>query len=298
MQDNQQPVEEGYLPVPGGSLWYKLVGNQDRVPLLVIHGGPGAGSAYLEVLNALADERPVVFYDQLGCGRSEKPNRSALWTLAHFVEELAAVREYLDLEQVYLLGHSWGGWLAIEYMLTHPQGIQGLVLASTSASIPEYVREIYRLRRALPDIDATLRLHEQQGTLEHPDYKAALLSFYQQHLCRLETWPPTLVDNLVKMEHLAVYTALQGRNEFLITGTLRDWDRTAQLTEITTPTLITVGRYDEITPHCALTLQQGIAHAQLCVFEQSAHMPHLEETAHYLSTIRRFLDQTDDISAT
>lgn len=298
MQNNQQPVEEGYLPVAGGSLWYRLVGHQESVPLLVIHGGPGAGSAYLEGLAALADERPVVFYDQLGCGRSEKPARPTLWTLEHFVEEVAAVREYLGLEQLYLLGHSWGGWLTIEYMLTHPQGIQGLVLASTSASLPEYVREIYRLRRALPDIDAALHFHEQQGTPEHPDYKAALLRFYQQHLCRLESWPPSLVDTLSKMKQCAAYTALQGRNEFLITGTLQDWDRTARLAEIATPTLITVGGYDEMTPRCALTLQQGIAHARLCIFEQSAHLPHLEETAAYLSTVRRFLKQTDDRATT
>lgn len=291
-----QHIEESYLLVPGGSLWYKLVGSQDTVPLLVLHGGPGAGSAYLEALEALADERPVVFYDQLGCGRSERPNQPSLWTMAHFVDELDAVREYLGLEQIHLLGHSWGGWLAIEYMLTHPKGVQSLILASTSASIPEYVREIYRLRRELPEIDETLGRHEKQGTLDHPDYKAALLRFYQQHLCRLETWPSALIDNILPMERLAVYTTLQGRNEFLVTGTLRDWDRTAQLGEIVIPTLITVGRYDEITPHCAMTLQQGIAEARLCIFEQSAHMPHLEETERYLSTIRHFLNQIDDLS--
>lgn len=300
--ERQQQSEENYLLVPGGYIWYKLVspqkpqGSQSATPLLVLHGGPGAGSDYLASLAALADERPVVFYDQLGCGRSERPNRSSLWRIERFVAEIEAVRQYLGLEQIHLFGHSWGGWLAIEYLLTQPTGVSSTILASTSASIPEYVREIARLRSELPPATSeALYHHEQAGTLRHPDYKAALLDFYHRHLCRLEVWPSELIENIFHMEELPAYTTLQGRNEFVVNGNLRDWDRTDRLNEITVPALVTVGRYDEITPQCAMTLQEGIADARLRIFEQSSHMPHLEEKTFYLDAIRGFLNQIDGV---
>ncbi len=287
-------VDQGYIPVPGGWVWYRRIGPRGTIPLLVLHGGPGAGYAYLESLEALATERELVFYDQLGCGRSETPNNPKLWRLERFVAEISAVRHALKLERIHLFGHSWGGWLALEYMLAKPLGVSSLTLASTSASLPEYVREIERLRDELePDIAATLRAYEASGDVSHPDYRAALLNFYQRHLCRLEVWPPALVETVRRIGNNSAYTTLQGANEFVISGSLKDWDRSQRLGEISTPTLVTVGRYDEITPVCAATLQQGIPNAVLHIFEQSAHMPHLEESTAYCQVLADFLRQVE-----
>lgn len=285
--------DQGYVPVPGGWVWYQRTGPPDTVPLLVLHGGPGAGCAYLESLAALADERAVVFYDQLGCGRSETPDDPRLWRIERFVAEVNALRQALRLERIHLFGHSWGGWLAIEYMMTHPAGVDSLTLASTSASLAEHMRELERLKSQLdPEIGDTLRHYEAKRDFSHPDYKAALLSFYQRHLCRLEVWPPALVENMRQVANNPVYATMQGVNEFVVTGNLRNWDRTDRLAEIQVPTLVTVGRYDEITPACAATLQQGIPGATLRIFERSAHMPHLEETELYCRVLREFMRRT------
>lgn len=135
-------VEEGYADVTGGRVWYRIVGARTgATPLLLLHGGPGAPSYYLESLAALADERPVVFYDQLGCGRSDKPSDPTLWRVDRFVEELGQIREALDLAEVHLLGHSWGTMLATDYMLTRPKGVTSLILASPSLSIPRWIED-------------------------------------------------------------------------------------------------------------------------------------------------------------
>ncbi len=141
--------EEGFVRVDGYLVWYRRTG-EGGVPLLILHGGPGAGHDYLEPLGALAEDREVVFYGQLGCGRSDKPDDASLWRIERFVSEVDAIRAALGLERIHLLGQYWGGWLAIEYMLSHPLGVVGLVLASTSASIPQFVAEAERLKAALP----------------------------------------------------------------------------------------------------------------------------------------------------
>ena len=275
-------------------MWYRIVGAGNAVPLLTLHGGPGAGHDYLEPLEALAPDRPVVFYDQLGCGRSERPADRSLWRIARFVAEVSAVRRSLDLERVHLLGQSWGGWLALEYLTTRPQGLASLTLASTSASIPEFVREAGRLKAALPaETRNTLQRYELAGDLQHPDYEAAVLEFYKRHLCRLDPWPDALVRSIKNIEGNPVYETMNGPNEFTVIGNLKDWDRTASLERIDVPTLITVGRYDEITPKCAQTLHQGIPGSDLHIFERSAHTAHLEEPEEYIHVVRDFLDRAE-----
>lgn len=179
-------IEEGFISVDGGRIWYRCV-CRDGIPLLVLHGGPGAGHDYLEPLEALAADRPVVFYDQLGCGRSDQPDDPSLWRLERFVAEVSRVREALGLERMHLFGQSWGGWLGIEYLLSHPRGVVSLVLASTSASIPQFVAEAAWLQAALPpDVYRTLQRHEATGDLRHPAYEAAVSEFYRRHVCRLD----------------------------------------------------------------------------------------------------------------
>jgi proline-specific peptidase len=282
-------VQEGTIRVDGHQVWYRRVGS-GGTPLLILHGGPGAGHDYLEPLEALAADRTVVFYDQLGCGKSDQPNDRSLWRMERFVAEVGTVRRALGLERMHLLGESWGGWLAIEYMLIPPRGVVSLVLASTSASIPQFVAEASRLKAALPPaIYHTIQRYEAAGDFHHPDYEAAVLEFYKRHLCRLDPWPELLGHSAHNLAGNAVYETMSGPNEFIVTGNLKDWDRIDRLSEITVPTLITVGRYDEITPACAETMHGRMPHAQMRVFEQSSHTAHREETETYLQVVADFL---------
>jgi proline iminopeptidase len=194
------------------------------------------------------------------------------------------------LERVHLLGQSWGGWLAIEYMLSHPQGVVGLVLASTSASIPQFVAEAERLKAALPpEVYEIIQRYESSDDLHHPDYEAAVMEFYRRHLCRLDPWPEPLLRSVENLDGNPVYETMNGPNEFFVIGNLRDWDRTHRLGEIDASTLVTVGRHDEITPACAETIHRGIRGSEVRIFEESAHVAHLEETEVYLQTVADFL---------
>jgi len=289
---------ETSIAIDGHRLWCRVTGAASGIPLLLLHGGPGAGHDYLEPLAGLGAERPVVFYDQLGCGRSDRPDDRSLWRIERFVREVDRVREALGLERVHLLGQSWGGWLAIEYLLSRPRGIVSLVLASTSASIPEFVREAQALKDALPgDLPETLRRHEAAADFRHPAYEAAVMAFYRLHLCRLDPWPDCLLRSVANLEGNAVYATLNGPNEFVVNGLLRDWDRTGRLGEIEVPTLITVGRHDEITPACAATLHRGIRGSRMQVFGHSGHVAHLEETDRYLRVVGGFLREVERTGA-
>jgi proline-specific peptidase len=286
-------IEEGNINVDGYQIWYRRVGN-GRIPLLTLHGGPGAGHDYLEPLESLATDRSVVFYDQLGCGKSDRPDDRSLWHIERFVAEVDTVRHSLGLEQIYLLGQSWGGWLAIEYMLSHPQGVVSLILASTSASLSQFVAETTRLKAELPlNIYQTLQRYEATGDYHHPDYEAAVLEFYKRHVCRLDPWPEPLLRTIANLDGNAVYETMNGPNEFTVTGNLKNWDRTDRLGEIAVPTLITVGRYDELTPTCAETLHRGIPDSRMVIFEESAHLAHLEEPDRYRQVVADFMVETE-----
>jgi len=288
-------IQEGRIPVTGGRVWYRVVGAGRTVPLLTLHGGPGGGHDYLESLEALLDERAVILYDQLGCGLSDKPNDPSLWTIDRFVREVDEVRDALGLERVHLFGQSWGGWLAIEYMLSKPEGVVSLTLASTSASTAQFVSEAQKLIDDLPpDMRDALRQGNEAQTYDDPAYVRAAAEFYQRHVCRLNPWPEALQRTSDNLEGNQVYLTMNGPNEFTVVGNLKDWDRTDRLGEITAPTLITVGRYDEITPACAETLHHGIPHSELHLFEQSAHCAHLEERDKYNALLRDFLHRVEE----
>lgn len=282
-------AEEGKISVDGHQVWYRRIGN-GGIPVLTLHGGPGAGHDYLEPLQGLATDRSVIFYDQLGCGKSDQPDDRSLWRIDRFVDEVDTVRRTLGLQQIHLFGHSWGGWLAIEYMLSRPQGVASLILASTSASLPQFVAETTRLKSDLPfETQQTLQRYEASRDYRHPDYEAAVLEFYNRHLCRLDPWPEPLLRSIENLNDNAVYETMNGPNEFIVIGNLKTWDRTDRLGEISVPTLITVGRYDELTPTCAETLHRGIPHSRMVLFEESAHLAHLEEPDKYRQVVADFI---------
>ena len=226
------------------------MGPREGIPVLLLHGGPGAACDYmLPLAERLAEWRGVVVYDQLGCGRSDHPDDPELWTMERAVQEVDQVRAALGLDRCHLLGQSWGGWLSIEYMVGRPPGIEKLVLASTSASIPQFMAEARKLIEALPEPHRTVLIDlGAQGAYDHPDYQAAVGEFYRRHLCRLDPWPDALVRSSEQMDGNQVYLTMNGPTEFDVIGRLREWDRTADLHRIRVPTLVTCGRYDEIAP--------------------------------------------------
>jgi proline iminopeptidase len=288
-----EQAEEQHVDVTGGSVWTARLGPNEGTPILLLHGGPGAASYYMIPLaERLAEHRPTIVYDQLGCGRSDQPDDTSLWTVDRSVEEVDQVRAALGLERCHLLGQSWGGWLSIEYMTRGATGIERLVLASTSASIPEFMAGARGLIEQLPEPHRSVLIElGDRGEYDHPDYLAAVEVFYHRHLCRMEPWPDALVQSGEQMDGNQVYLTMNGPTEFDVIGLLREWDRTADLGRIRVPTLVTCGRYDEITPSCSETITRGIPDARMHVFEESAHCAHLEEADDYARIVEAFLSE-------
>ena len=296
------PVSEGFVPFRGFRTWYRIVGDLAqpglvKLPLLVLHGGPGESHDYLEPLEELANTgRTIIFYDQLGGGNSDQPNDPSLWRVELFLEELATVRQELELDHIHLLGQSWGGMLAMEYALTQPAGLESLILASSPASIPQWMAEANRLRKELPqEVEQTLRHHEEAGTTDDPAYEQAAMVFYKRHVCRLEPWPePYLRTDAKLMANPEVYHTMAGPSEFQVTGTLREWDIRDRLGEIHLPTLVTSGRYDEATPAITETVHRGIAGSEWVIFEHSSHVAHLEEEDEYRRVVEDFMRRVEE----
>jgi proline iminopeptidase len=285
--------EEGRLEVPGGRIFYRRLPGGEHFPLLVLHGGPGFTHDYLEPLEALTERRDVVFFDQLGAGRSDRPANEWLWQLDRFVREVEAVRSVLGLDRMHLLGHSWGGCLAATYALAHPDRIASLVLASPLISVPRWLEDAARLRAALPEgVRVTLDSHEASGMTDCPEYSAATLFFYKRHFCRLDPWPDPLERTFAGMS-AEVYETMWGPTEFFCTGNLRDYDLTPRLHDIRVPTLFTCGWHDEATPDAMAAFRELVPGAELVVFEESSHSAHLEETGRYLLQVGSFLERVE-----
>ncbi len=291
MWDERKPDRTHEIEIEGG---YKVVvddfGSGDKV-LLCVNGGPGLPCDYLRAPHApFADlGYRVLAFDQLGCGRADKPSDPALWRIERYVEELECVRRTLDLGKVNLLGHSWGGWLGIEYAITYPENLQTLILENTCGDMPHLIGELNRLRAALgPETVAMMQRHEAEGTLEHPEYQAAITLLNYRHVCRLDDWPAPVNASLGDW-NMEVYGAMQGPNEFLYIGNLKDWQRLDRMHAITCPALITVGMHDELGPACAMRMQHALPNAELKVFKNSSHMPFYEEPLAYDAVLSAFL---------
>jgi proline-specific peptidase len=278
-----EPAEEGRVAVEGGQIAYRVYGSGSRA-LLCLHGGPGCPSPYLDSLIELASgDLRVVLYDQLGCGDSESPDDRSLWTLERFVREVEQVRSALDLGRIDLLGHSFGGILAQEWALAHPGELRTLTLCSTICSMAQYRTEAARLVDEMPEAErAVLR----QG-IDAPGYAEAFEQFSRRHLIRIER--PEPVRRALAAVNEQVYATLWGTDGLRPDGLLRDWESCDRLGQIRAPTLITVGRYDEVTPACAASIRAGISGSELVHFPSSAHMPHWEEQGAFMACMRGFL---------
>jgi len=281
--------ERGEVEVEGGTVRYRALGEGDRT-LVLLHGGPGGGSLYLKPLERLSGpDRRVVLYDQLGCGESDRPHDSSLWRADRFVDELELLRLHLELDAFDLYGHSWGGMLATDYALAHQQHLRSLVLASTIADAAFLKLEMERLLHGFSDeLRETLRGHEAAGTTGSPEYQNTIMTVYRRHLCRCDPWPPEVVKTFEDFA-MDVYVPMWGPSEFAFAGNLSDWDRVERLHEIRVPTLITVGRHDELTPACSEQIHERIPASRLVVFEDGSHMTFWEETESYLRVMDEFL---------
>jgi proline iminopeptidase len=287
------PVAEGYIEVEGGRVWYRVAGHGDGRPLIVVHGGPGYPHDYLETLQFLASDRPVLFYDQLGCGNSDAAADPSLWRLQRFVTELATLRTAMGWPAFHLYGHSWGTIVALDYLLGGPDGIISTILASPAISIARWSQDAHRLCDGMPDgFPEAVAAHLLRGTTDSEDYQSRCLDFYRRHLCRLDPWPECMLQSFQKSgSH--VYEAMWGPSEFHPTGTLHGYDRTAELGCIRVPVLYTCGRYDEASPEACAWYSSLTPGSQVAVFDESSHMPHLEQPDQYLSTLRTFLAEAE-----
>jgi proline iminopeptidase len=285
---------EGFIDVPGGRVWYRVAGgDRSGVPLLGLHGGPGFTHDTLLTLDGLTSDRPVVLYDQLGSGRSDRPGDPDLYRVERFVEEVDRVREGLGLDRFHLLGHSWGGTLALSYALTGPAGLESLILASPLVSTSRWLEDARRLRSELPqEVQRVLDDHEERGFTGCPEYVAATYKFYRRHLCRKEPWPEELERGFAGMS-TDVYETMWGPTEFHATGTLLDLDLAPRLEELRLPVLFTCGRHDEATPATVGSFSDAVPGAELAVFEESSHTAHLEESDRYLDVARAFLQRAE-----
>ena len=294
-------VAEGFVPFGEYETWYRVTGDLDSpaTPLVLVHGGPGCSHDYLESLAEIAATgRPIVHYDQIGGGRSTLlPEKGpTFWTVELFLAELDNLLSFLGVEQRYfLLGQSWGGMLGAEHAIRQPAGLKGLVLSNSPASMALWAREAKVLRAELPsETEAVLDRHEASGTTDDPEYLAATRAYYDLHVCRVLPYPPELVRTF---EFLAkdstVYNTMNGPNEFFCIGTLRDWSVVDRVHFITAPTLLLSGRYDEATPATVQPFFDHIPDVRWEIFENSSHMPFIEEPERYQRVVEAFFNSLD-----
>ena len=285
--------KEGYIDVEGGKVWFRIVGSGNATPLLLLHGGPGAPSYYLQPLERIATDRPVIFYDQLGAGRSTAPADQSLWTVERFVSELAQVRTALGLDEVHILGHSWGSMLAMDYMVTEPEGVVSLVFASPALNVARWTDDARKLLKALPDeTRAVIERHESEGTTDAPEYQEAVMAFYKMYLSRSDPWPPELMATFEGL-NTELYGYMWGPSEFTATGTLKNYNREPDLPKLDLPVLFTAGRFDEATPETVENFRSMVPGAEIQIFEDSAHLTMLDEPDAYAESIRNFLNKVD-----
>jgi proline-specific peptidase len=288
-------AREGHVNFRGHRTWYRFVGdlNSPVTPLLALHGGPGSTHNYFAPLEGLASERPIVLYDQIGCGKSDRPT-DIEWGVDVFRDEVAAVRDRLGLERIHLLGTSWGGMLAQEHVLSGATGILSLILSSTLSNLALWNEEQLKLKAQLPpDVVEVLDRHEAAGTFDDPEYEEAMSVYFDRHFYR-GAQPRAELEEMAKGRAPDVYRAMQGPNEWTTTGALKGWDTRDRLQEIDVPTLVIRGAYDMCTEPIAAELVAGINGAREVVLENSSHTPVLEETDRYLQSISMFMREAED----
>lgn len=295
---------EGHLQLGAHRTWYRVVGDLEpsarRAPVIICHGGPGATHDYVAPIAEQLHRagRACVLYDQLGNGRSDHlPDADpSFWTVELFERELGALAEHLGIAGRYhVVGQSWGGMLALLHALERPPGLRSVVAADSPSSIPGFVAGCNELLDAMdPDVRGTIRAGERSGETSTPEFQAAVTEFYKLHVCRLDPWPDEVVRSFEAMEgDPTVYGTMNGPTEFTVVGTIRDFDITDRLGEIEVPVLLVSGEHDEVRPHLVAAMHARLRHGERVLFEDSSHMPHLEEPERFLEVVEDFLERAD-----
>ena len=285
------------IPIEGGKykVWTKKVGS-GKIKVLTLHGGPGFNHEYFECFEDFLPQHGVEFYyyDQLGSSYSDQPDDASLWTVDRFREEVEQVRQALGLENFYLLGHSWGGMLGIEYALKYQKHLKGLVISSMTASIDSYMAYAAKLRAALPaETIAILDKYEAKGEYENPEYEKAMMEqVYARHICRLDPWPDP-VQRAFKHMNPKVYNTMQGPNEFVITGNFKNWDRWKDLPAIKVPTQLVVGRFDEMNPADIQKMGTLLPRSRVLVLEKGSHLGMWDDQETYFKGLLKFFDDVE-----
>lgn len=278
----------------GYRTWYRIVGEceEGKAPLLVLHGGPGSCHNYLTSLDELAESgRQIIYYDQLGCGKSSVPEGKIQWREQVFLDELEQLRDCLHLSRIHILGQSWGGMLAMQYMEQQPEGVISLVVASSPASMEVWQVEARELIGLLPEREKQAILEsEAAGDYENQEYQRANEEYTRRHVCSLEPWPEQIKISM--NSHTECYEKMIGPSEFSIVGSLKKWDIRRDLHKIQVPVLITSGTMDEATPLMMKELREQIPGSRWELL-RGTHMVHWEQKEQYNPMVEKFLEEAE-----
>lgn len=288
--------EEGYVEVNGIRIFYERFGKGNKHRLLTLHGGPGGTHDYLLPIADMAKlDYDVVFYDQFGCGKSDYPKSESDYSLDYAVEEVDGVRKALFGDnKINLFGNSWGGMLSLAYAIKYQKNLVTLTSSSGLSSIPETVREMHRLISMLPDqYRKGIEEHESKGEFDHPDFVEATEYFMRQHVLRMDKWPDEVTRMLEMTEKRGTYLKMNGPSEFTIIGLIKDLDFTDELSKIKVPTLLTCGKYDEVTPEIQEGMHRRISSSKVEIFQNSSHLQFWEERDLYMKKLDEFIRSHD-----
>ena len=292
-QKNGLAPAEGFIHLTEGKVWYKIVGSGNKTPLLLLHGGPGVPSYYLNSMAALGDERPVIFLDQLGCGRSDRNIDSSLLNVDSFVRELKEFTDSLHLTEFYVYGQSWGTMLGMDYYLKYPQGIRAIIFSSPCLSAPLWQRDAHSLIKTLPDsIQSVIKINEENKTFDSPDYQNAVRIYYD-HFLSINRNPSTDRENSGKNIGIKTYETMWGPSEFTATGNLKNYDRSAELNKIKVPVLFMCGEFDEALPATVKYFAGQVPGAKFEVVKNSAHLTTIDNPEENNRIIMKFLREAD-----
>lgn len=292
---HQDPEVSGYIQVDGGRIWYRLNGTEHlgKMPAIIVaHGGPGGTHRGNMPYVALSDTYPVILYDQLGTGNSDRPEGEDTWRVERFVDEIDHIRQALNLDQVIMAGHSWGGTLAAEYAVRNPDGLVGAILSSPLISTPIWNADNAKWIEALPEeTQAVLDRHRNDKTMESAEYRTAAQAFYDRHMCRVGH----CTDNGYRVGgpdgNSAMYLTMWGPTDFFGIGTLKDYDLTPKLPEIRVPTLILCGEFDEAAPKSCNNFGTMITGSRVYILPNAGHATMAADEKHYVEQVRAFVNE-------
>ncbi|MCF8381217.1 MAG: proline iminopeptidase-family hydrolase [Bacteroidales bacterium] len=285
---------EAYAELRDGKIWYKIMGEGDKTPLLLLHGGPGGTSRSMYNFEALSDDRPIIIFDQLGSGRSDHHKDTSLMTLHSFVEQLEEFKNIIGLKDFYLYGHSWGTMLELAYYLEYPDGIKGLIMNSPLISTPMWISDAGKLIATLHDtIQSAIYFGEESGNFNNQKYREAEAVFYSHFMLR-HSRIYSKYDTVPSYGNDTIYEYMWGPSEFTSTGTLKEVDLSPGLKEIKVPTLFITGEYDEARPETVKYFQTQVPNAEFVEIKGSGHATMHDNLRDNVKAIRDFLDAIEN----